>query len=112
MDIQEEVKNVEQQLVDLIVKHLEANKIEVDRAQKLAADFLGVLPVKDQKDLLFKLQELSQNYEEAKEVYVSELSRINEQNREIALSQMRDHIKVGNIEQAITVAKKMTNSQN
>ena len=112
MDIQEEVKNVEQQLVDLIVRHLEADKIEVERAQKLAADFLGVLPVSDQKDLLAKLQELSQNYEEAKEVYVSELSRINEQNRQIALTQMRDHIKIGNIEQAITVAKAMTNNQN
>ena len=112
MDIQEEVKNVEQHLVDLIVKHLESNKIEVYRAQKLAAAFLGVLPVKDQRDLLVKLQELSQNYEEAKEVYVSELSRINEQNRDIALSQMRDHIKVGNIEQAITLAKTMMSNHN
>ena len=112
MDIQEEVKNVEQQLVNLIVKHLEANKIEVDEAQKLAADFLGVLPVTDQKDLLAKLRGLSQNYEEAKEVYVSELSRINEQNRHIALLEMRNHIKLGNIEQAITVAKTMTSNQN
>ncbi len=110
MNIQEEVKQVEQQLVDLIVKHLEANKIEVERARKLAADFLEVLPINDKKDLLAKLQNLSETYEEAKEVYVSELAKINEENRQIALSQMRDHIKVGNIEQAISVAKQMTQS--
>ena len=55
MDIQKEVEQIKKELVDLIVLHLKANKMEAQTAQKLAADFLAILPVKDQKDLLDKL---------------------------------------------------------
>ena len=52
MDIQQEVEEVKRELVELIIKHLRENKIPVDKAKKLAADFLNVLPISDQQDLL------------------------------------------------------------
>ena len=56
MDIQQEVEEVKRELVELIIKHLRENKIPVDKAKKLAADFLNVLPISDQQDLLEKLK--------------------------------------------------------
>lgn len=107
MDLQEEVKQIEKELLELIIAHLKANKIEVEKARQLARDFLAVLPVKDQKDLLGKLKILGETYEEAKEVYSEELGKINDQIREQTLNQMRDFIKQGNIDSAIASAKNM-----
>lgn len=105
MDLVEEVKEIEKELVELIVTHLKANKIDADTARQQAKDFLAVLPVKDQKDLLQKLHILGDKYYEAKEVYAGEIAKVHEQIREQALSQMRDNIQQGNIDAAIAVAK-------
>ncbi|HSW88065.1 MAG TPA: hypothetical protein VLG12_02785 [Candidatus Saccharimonadales bacterium] len=105
MDLQQEVEVVKQELVALIVQHLKENKIELAMARKLAGDFLLVLPVRDQHDLLLKLKNLGGEYAEAREIYVRELGKINEEKRHQALSQMHDLIQKGQIEDAITVAK-------
>lgn len=107
MDIGQEVNLVEKELLELILTHLENNKIDADKAQSLAKDFLAILPVADQKDLLEKLKNLSNTYEEAKELYVDELSKISNQQRDQALGQMRDAIQKGNIEHAINAAKSL-----
>ena len=105
MDLQQEVEAIKAELVALIVKHLKENKIELEKARKLAADFLQVLPVRDQQDLLLKLKNLGEEYAEAREIYVREMGKFNEEVRHKALSQMHDLIKSGNIEAAISVAK-------
>ena len=104
MDIQQEVEEVKKELVELIIKHLRQNKLPAQKAKKLAEDFLNVLPISDQQDLLEKLKNLGENYLEAKEVYVDELKRISEEQRDQTLSQMRDHIKQGNIDKAVEAA--------
>lgn len=104
-DIPTEVEQIKKELVELIIKHLRENKIDVEKSRKLAADFLGMLPINDQKDLLAKLKTLSEEYEEAKEIYVKELVKVNEVEREETLNKMRDAIKQGKIEAAIAVAK-------
>jgi len=107
MDLKEEVELVEKELVDLIVENLKANKIEVDVARQQARDFLEILPVKDRKDLLTKLKLLSEKYIEAKEVYAEEIGKVSEGIREQTLNKMRDFIRVGNIDAAISTAKSM-----
>ena len=104
MDIQQEVEEVKRELVEFIIKHLRENKLPAEKAKKLAEDFLKILPISDQQDLLDKLKNLGENYLEAKEVYVDELRRVSEKKRIETLSQMRDHIKQGNIEKAIETA--------
>src|SRR3989344_555057 len=98
MDIQQEVEAIKKELVELIIKHLRENKLPSEKAKKLAEDFLNVLPISDQQDLLEKLKNLGADYQEAKEIYVDELKRISEEKRNETLSQMRDHIKQGNID--------------
>ena len=105
MDIQQQVEAVKRELAELIIKHLKENKLPAEKAKKLAEDFLNVLPIKDRQDLLEKLKNLGENYLEAKEVYVDELKRASEKKRIDTLSQMRDHIKQGNIDNAIETAK-------
>lgn len=107
MDIQEEVEAIKRELVELIIKHLRENRIPVDKAKQLAKDFLNILPISDQQDLLNKLKNLGDSYGEAKEIYVRELTKASEQNRERALSQIRDHIKLGNINEAIKATQSL-----
>lgn len=105
MDLLTEVKQIEKELVELIIEHLKANKLDVEKARQQARDFLAVLPVKDQKDLLDKLKGLSEKYEEAQEIYAEEIGKIEETKRQQTLNQMRDFIQQGNIDNAIAVAK-------
>jgi hypothetical protein len=105
MNIQQEIEIIKKELVELILAHLKANKMEAEQAQKLAADFLAVLPVQDQKDLLAKLKQLGETYQEIRPLYVKELTKVTESDRESRLLQMRNAIAGGNIEQAIQVAK-------
>lgn len=107
MDLVQEVKSVEKELVELIIEHLKANRIAVETARQQARDFLAVLPVKDQEDLLDKLKGLGEKYEEAKEIYAEELGKVNEVMRLQTLEQMRAFIQQGNIDSAIAVAKSL-----
>lgn len=107
MDIVQEVEHVKKELVELIIAHLRENKIEVEKARQLAADFLAILPIRDQQDLLNKLKHLGENYDEAEQIYVEEFSKIENEKRNEALNHMRDAIRFGNMDQAIAVAKGM-----
>lgn len=107
MDIQQDVQVVEKELTDIIVQYLKENKMELLTAQKLAADFLAVLPIQSRADLLQKLKDLSTKYKEVKSVYTHALGKVIQENDEQRLTAMRDHIRQGNIEEAITVAKSM-----
>lgn len=108
MDLQEEVKKIEEELLALITKHLEENKIEVEKAQQLARDFLAILPVTDRAELLQKLKDLSGQYDEVKTLYIQEMSKVDAMQRDEVLNHMRNSIHSGNIEQAIEVAKAYT----
>ena len=105
MDLAEEVKAIEKELVELIIEHLKKNQIAVETARQQARDFLALLPVQDQKDLLGKLKGLSEKYMEAKEVYAEELGKVNEAVRLSTLDTMRTNIQQGNLDAAIAAAK-------
>ena len=53
----------------------------------------------------WKTKNLGKDYEEAKEIYVEELKKTSEEQRDQTLLQMRDHIQNGNIDQAIKAAR-------
>ncbi len=108
MDLNEEVELIKKELLELIIKHLKENKIEAAEAQQLAKDFLAVLPIKDHEDLLQKLKDLGIKYKEANEIYLEELEKTTDANRDNTLSQVRDQISHGNIDNAIQTAKALT----
>lgn len=110
MDVAQEVEVVKKELLEIIINHLKENKIKTVDAQQLARDFLSVLPIKDQADLLAKLKTLGDNYPEAGQIYVGELEKSEEEKRSQTLTQIRNHIKLGNIDQAIASAKSIDKS--
>lgn len=111
MDLNTELQLVKKQLTDLIIQHLEENKITVDRSRQLAREFLAALPVASHQDLLDKLKQLGEKHEEAQEVYVAELGKISNQQKEDALNTMRNAIQQGNIEKAVETAKTISTTQ-
>ncbi len=105
MDLQQQTQTVEEELLDIIIKHLENNSLSTDTAKKLASDFLDLLPVKNRVELLEKLKLLGEHYSEAKFVYSLEFSKDQTEKEAQAIDQMHAAIKSGNIEHAINVAK-------
>lgn len=107
MDLQQEIETIKKELVEIIIENLKTNNLSVDQAKQLAADFLTVLPIRSYEDLLNKLKKLGEEYKEAKEIYIDELTKISRAKDEEALNKMRDFIKLGKIEEAVSVAKAM-----
>lgn len=107
MDIQQKQLAVEGELLSLIIQHLKSHQIDVATASRLAKDFLQLLPLQSQEDLLTKLKTLSDKYDEIKQLYTLESAQELEGKEQQALAQMSSSIKAGNIEQAISVAKSL-----
>jgi hypothetical protein len=104
-DISQLVTEVEKKLLDHIIENVEKQRLKPEEAQKLAQDFLALLPMRDKEDLLTKLHTLSEKYHEAQSVYVEYAREDEEAKRQALLHQMSHHIKAGDIEAAIAVAK-------
>jgi hypothetical protein len=99
------LEEVEKKLLDHIVVGLKNNSFTAEQSETLAKQFLAILPPKDKEELLTKLGELGKEYRPAQETYAEVYSQEAEAKRQAALAAMRDHIKLGQIEQAIAVAK-------
>ncbi|HSW98024.1 MAG TPA: hypothetical protein VLF89_09430 [Candidatus Saccharimonadales bacterium] len=99
------VIDIEKDLLYQIMLHLKQRKISKEQAQRLAKDFLALLPFQDQKDMLDKLYKLGEHNIEVKEVYLKYAEPYFEEERIKKLQMMTEHIKTGNIEQAIAIAK-------
>jgi hypothetical protein len=97
--------DIENELFDEIVRNLEQTTITVEEAQAVAKEFLTFLPLTDKKDLLEKLYKLSVDHGETRELYLKIAKPIEEDNRQKKLTLMSQHIKNGQIEQALSVAK-------
>jgi hypothetical protein len=96
---------IEDDLVQHIIKGLENKTLSVEDSRSLAYKFLQHLPAKDKQDLLDKLNELGKEYKPAQEVYADFIGDYAAKEREDKLNAMRGHIQSGNIEAAIAVAK-------
>ena len=104
-DVNKLVSDIERDLLFYIIMSMKSRKISIGEAHYLAQDFLKLLPVKDKEDLLEKLSGLANTYTEAREVFVKYNTPYEEEKRNKLLNTMRDHIKSGDIEKAIAVAK-------
>jgi uncharacterized membrane-anchored protein YjiN (DUF445 family) len=103
--LQSIVTDVEKELLEQIIANLKADLLTEEQAQQLAKDFLALLPMEDKRDLLDKLFKFSQKHTEAKGVYLKYAKPYEEEDRLKKIELMSQHIKDGNIEHAINVAK-------
>lgn len=107
MDIQQKQQEIEAELLATIIEHLKKKQLDVATASQLAKDFLNVLPLQNQADLLAKLKNLSDTYVEAKQLYTIEAAKGQRAVEQEAVEQMNQAIKNGNIEQALSVAQSL-----
>lgn len=101
----QELDAIENELLELIARHLQDNKMDAQTAQKLATDFLAVLPIQNRQDLLNKLKNLGEKYGEVKQVYMQEFSKDTTAKEQEALTKMTHAIRQGNIDHALSIAK-------
>jgi|SRR5882672_8043608 len=97
--------NVEKDLLAIIITNLKQNQLDIDQAKELAREFLTLLPIQDKKDLLEKLQKFSEENAETKDMYLKYAKSIEEEERQRKLTQMSEHIKNGQIEHALSIAR-------
>lgn len=100
---------VEKDLLDAIVDNLTQNKMTPEQAEKTAKEFLALLPIQDKHDLLEKLGKFSKTHNEGKSLYIKYGAPIEDEERQKKLQLMSDHIKNGQIEHALNVAKGVNN---
>ncbi|MGH7245540.1 MAG: hypothetical protein ACREGI_01235 [Candidatus Levyibacteriota bacterium] len=98
-------RDIEKELTLHILNNIRTGELSEEDAEKLADEFLLLLPAKDKEDLLNKLDALGGTFPEAKQTYATYIVPMEEEKRLKALEEMRKHIQTGNIEQAIAVAK-------
>lgn len=106
------IESIEKDLLIEIMDEIQNNKMSTADAQTLAQKFLALLPITDKHDLLKKLRNLGEESKEVKYVYNTYASTLDEEKRQQTLETMRQHIKSGNIEHAIQVAKSAYVSSN
>jgi hypothetical protein len=99
------VSDVEKELLQVIIDHMKDNSMTEEQARTVAQEFLALLPMHDKKDLLTKLYDFSQKHVETKSLYLKYAKPYEEEERQRKLTLMSEHIKNGQIEHALTVAK-------
>lgn len=98
-------EDIEKELLNEIVTNLDSTTISVEEAQAVAKEFLSLLPLQDKKDLLDKLYKLSKDHRETADLYIKFAKPIEEDDRQQKLTLMSEHLKKGQIENALAVAK-------
>src|SRR5260221_12765852 len=86
-------KDIENDLLDIIVQNLREHKLKVEQAKQLAQEFLALLPLQDKKDLLEKLYKLELKHNEIKTIYLEYSKQIEEEDRLKKLDLMSQNIK-------------------
>lgn len=104
-DVQKLVRSVEKDLLYEIVMNLRQQLVSKAEVQRLAKDFLAMLPIKDEKDMIEKLKILGRKYPEVRNLYVKYGIQYHEKSKAEVLELMEKYIGDGQIEQAIEVAK-------
>lgn len=99
------IEEVELDLLNEIVKSLEKDRMTEDQASKFAREFLALLPIEDKRELLEKLKNFSKTHIEARSVFIKYATPYEEEERQRKLTLMSQHIKNGEIEHALNVAK-------
>lgn len=107
MDMIEE--EIEEELLLEIISNLTHETMTEEQAQSYAREFLTLLPIQDKHELLEKLRAFSKTNPAAKGLYLKFGGPIEEEERQKKLKLMSKHIKNGQIDHALNVAKGGTN---
>ena len=105
------VDDVEKEILKAIMDNLNEERMTEEQARAFAKEFLALLPIQDKRDLLDKLYKLSKEHVEAKGVYLKYAKPYEEEERMRKLTLMSEHIKNGQIDHALSVAREGTKQE-
>lgn len=99
------VKDVEKELLFLILKNMNEMQGSMEKAENLAQEFLNNYPYADKEILIAKLREMGNKYPEAYEVYIKYANEYYSAKRDRSFKKALSHIKKYEITNAIKAAK-------
>jgi hypothetical protein len=103
--VQQFVKDIEKELLVQVISNLDQKTITDDKAQKLAKDFIALLPVKSKKILVIKMRNLAHSYKEVAKVYFDIAESIYKEERSRKSKIASRYIAQGDLDRAIRIVK-------
>lgn len=107
----EHKKDVEIKLVEIVADALEHGKLSSDEATQASQFILDRIDeVNTQEELLIFLEELSSLWDVFGHLFVTEQGKIKEKQEDVTAREVETLVEKGNIDEALSVAKKATDS--
>lgn len=104
-NLEQFVNNIERDLLFQIIMNMRSMQTTVERAQKLAEEFMDSLPVEDKEEVIRTLKIMSEKYPEAQSLYIKYANEYFERKKYITVKKVLSHLKKGEIKRAVGTAK-------
>ena len=98
-------EKVEREMLLALINLLDSDTFNVEKAQQVAAEYLALLPYKDDTDFHDKVKLFTDKYPELKRMYIALLNYDEEKKTDDLLTKMRGLMKNNKIEEAIKMAQ-------
>lgn len=105
-DVKSTVNDIKRDLLFEIIIRMRRALLSVEDARKITGDFLALLPVESCDELFAKLFRLADKHTEVRSVFVKHAGSYHEENRQNKLFAMRECLTLGDVECALSVAKR------
>ncbi len=104
-DLLKFTSDVQRDLLFELIMSMRHKLITIGGGRRLTKDFLALFPFQTKEEVIEKMKGLSEKYPEARTVYLKyAVPHINQAEKEL-IDKMTQHLKSGNIEEALNVAK-------
>ena len=99
------VNDIERDLMFQIIMNMKHGMLSTGQAQKIAQEYLAMMPVKDKKHVLKHIKQMADTYKEAREVYMKYSDLYYEEKKDKTLKKVSMYLKKNNIEKAVSIMK-------
>jgi len=99
------VSDMERDVMFEIITNMRNEQLSLERAQRLAQEFLEVVPSKTRKGLFMKMKLLAQIHPEARTVYMKYANVYYEEKKNVAVRLVTRAIATHDIERAVRIAR-------
>lgn len=104
--LKELVKDIERDLVISLTISVRRGKISFNDSKKIAKEYISYFPYRSYDDLFERLYFLSTKHREVRKVYVKYSPRYYQEKTEHTLAKMRNFLRLKDIEEAVSVARR------
>lgn len=99
------ISHVKRDILYQIILNMKQYEISKEEAQRLAVDFLAVMPIKDAQDLIKKLRILGKSYKEIRTVFIKYANEYYIKEKQYILNVVPLYIQKGEINETLEIVK-------